>query len=238
MKILVVVIVGIAILAVGEAADCEKQTFDKCMDSFAKDVGLPGMPQDIQQLLDKLEALMNQGAAGLQQICKAVTNAKTCLGDQFDSCISVDYLKKIGREEQEAMMIVLSVYDAIYACTTAVDVFNKNMDCIKDVTKKSGTTIKKCADDYEEGATCKSSQIFLDCVTGPFKTGCPPVVAETMCETFKPGYVKLDPSCSIICSSTPTTPGTKPSGGTAPITNSFFGGIISLVLCTLYCIAF
>jgi len=233
MKILAVVVVGIAFLAVGEAAECDNQRFQKCVDSFARDLGLPGMPQDIKQLLLVLAALAQQGPAGLQQICKALQNAKTCFDDQYDTCISVKYLTSIGQPKETAIVIVVLVNDVNYACTTAADVFNKNAACISDVGQKNMAQLKKCATDYQENLNkdpCKYSQTFIDCISDPFKNGCPSVVAQTMCETLKPGYDKGIQGCSITCS--------KQSGGSAPITKSIFGGIISLVLCALYYVAF
>jgi len=255
MKFLAVIaVVGIAFLAVGDAANCDKQRFQTCTDSFAKELGLPGMPQNLKDLLNALKALAQKGLAGLQQICRALQNAKNCFGDQYDSCISVDYLTSIGEPKEIAIAIVVLVNDVSYACTTSAQVFARNAACIIDVGQKNLAYFLKCATDYQENLDkdpCKYSQIFIDCVTYPFKNGCPAEVAQTMCEMLKPGYVQGIPGCSITCSSAPgestttqssstqssSTQGsssTKQTSGAAQKTKSVFSGLISFVLLVLY----
>lgn len=96
------------------------------------------MPQDLSRILEKFTELVEkQGLDGQKIICKydqqkrqlwatsnlfrAMTDLKTCLGDQYDTCISEDYLTSIGVKPESAYLTVRTASKQIYTCTTCWD---------------------------------------------------------------------------------------------------------------------
>jgi hypothetical protein len=90
----------------GSNAQCEMGRFDKCTDAFAKGLGLPSMPTDASVLDAQMKKLLAQGPQGKKQVCDAGMGLMTCLGDEYKSCISVDFLKSIGESQKDAQQFV------------------------------------------------------------------------------------------------------------------------------------
>jgi len=207
MKTLVAVVVGIAFLAVVQgAAQCDNQKFQQCMEAFAKDLGLAKIPADLTEFILALAQLVQkEGFEGQKKVCTAMKNLKTCLGDQYDSCISVDYLKSIGQSEPTAAGFVGLAAQYGYMCTTGWDVISKNWDCMTDVGKKNLEYIQKCFTDYQANLAkdpanaCKYTQEYTDCYDAPYNKTCGAELAGVLCQAAKVSYVPLMPSCSITC---------------------------------------
>jgi len=246
MKTLAVVVVGIAFLAVAEAAKCDDHKFQQCMGTFAKDLGMAKIPADLTEFVLALAQLVGkEGYEGQKKICTAMKNLKTCLGDQYDSCISVDYLKSIGQPEPSAAGFVGLAAQYGYMCTTGWDIITKQWDCMAKVGKDNLEYIQKCVTDYQAnlrkdpGNACKYTQQYTDCYDDPFNKTCGAELAGVLCQSAKVSYAPVLPGCVIICYSglepptaTPTkTPTTTPhSGGIAHIKKSAIGGIISILV--------
>jgi len=87
-------------------AQCDMQLFTKCTDAFGKSVGLPSIPSDARVLLLQILTIEAKGEQGSIQVCLAEKNLRTCLGQQYDSCFSVAYLKSIGESDADAQAFV------------------------------------------------------------------------------------------------------------------------------------
>jgi len=237
MKILAAVVVGIAFLAAAEAAKCDDKKFQQCMGSFAKDLGMAQIPADLNQFILALAQLVQkEGYEGQKKICTAMKNMKTCLGDQYDSCISVAYLKSTGQSDPTAAGFVALAAQYGYMCTTGWDIISKNWDCMTDVGKKNLAYLQKCLTDFQANLAsdpknaCKYTQQYTDCYDDPFNKTCGAELAGTLCQGAKVSYAPLLPSCSIKCSGGPEPPH---SGGIAHIKKSVIGGIISVLVLML-----
>jgi len=209
MKILVIV-VGIALLAAAEAAPCDSQKFQQCLGSFAKDLGMAKIPADINEFALALGQLIQKdGLEGQKKICTAMKNMKTCLGDQYDSCISKAYLESIGESVGNASGFVAMAAEYGYMCTTGWDVISKNWDCMVDVGKKNKEYLAKCLSDYQEkiqkdpANVCKYSQEYANCFFAPYTKGCGSALGSTLCEAMKISSAQILPTCSITCSTDP-----------------------------------
>jgi len=98
-------------------AKCEPQRFDKCTDTFAKALGLPQMPTDASVLDKQIKDIVaKEGAAGQKRVCEAAGNLQQCLGDEYDTCISVDFLKSIGESEADAKKFVALAQQLMTTC--------------------------------------------------------------------------------------------------------------------------
>lgn len=227
---------GIAFLAVvNGATQCDNQKFQQCFGSFTKDLGMTGIPADFTDIGNAvLELLGKEGLEGQKKVCTAVKNLKTCLGDQYDSCMSKDYLVSIGQKADVASTFPTLIDSQNYICTTGWDVFSKNWDCINDVANKNAIYIAKCNSDYDEkkkkdpANACKYTQENADCNFGPFNKGCGSAVASTVCEARKFDYAIDVPGCSISCTGGPA-PTTPHSGGSTQAKKGAICGITSLL---------
>jgi len=82
---------------------CDPQRFTTCSDKFAKALGLPGsMPSDSRIALLQILTVEASGRQGAQQVCQAETDLQTCLGSQYDDCLSVAFFKSIGESDADA----------------------------------------------------------------------------------------------------------------------------------------
>jgi len=205
---------GIAFLAVVHGAvvrsPCDNQKFQTCIGSFAKDLGMAKIPADVNEFILAISQLVQKdGLEGQKKICTAMKNMKTCLGDQYDSCISKAYLESIGESVGNASGFVALAAEYGYECTTGWDVISKNWDCIVDVEKKNKEYFAKCLSDYQEKVqkdpanVCKYSQEYANCFIDPYTKGCGSALGRTLCEAMKITYVQILPGCSIACSAGP-----------------------------------
>jgi hypothetical protein len=105
-------------------AQCDNTKFSQCTDTFAKSLGLPAMPTDATKLVDQINKLFNGGQKST--VCNADKALIDCLGDQYDSCISVDYLKSIGESEFDADLFV---YEATLVKTICSIPVPSNAQC-------------------------------------------------------------------------------------------------------------
>jgi hypothetical protein len=87
-------------------AKCDSQLFTKCTNMFAQALSLPSMPTDADVLINQIEKLEAKGTQGKEQVCGAEVYLKTCLAQQYDDCISVEYLKSIGESDKDAQEFV------------------------------------------------------------------------------------------------------------------------------------
>jgi len=210
LKMKALLVVGLAIFAVAHGgvinAKCDDQKFQTCTTTFAKDLGLTEMPTDSKVLVSTLiELLKSKGLDGQKEICKGVQDLKTCLGDQYSTCISVTYLQSIGEKVEDAETFVTLAAQENYMCTTGFDVISKNWQCIADVGKKNVDYFAKCQTDYRKNMQqdpkniCKYDQQFVDCHDGPYQKACVADVRNTMCQVMKVGFAAAVPQCSVNC---------------------------------------
>jgi hypothetical protein len=122
-------------------AKCEDQRFDKCTDTFAKALGLPSMPTDASVLDAQIKKLIGQGQQGKKQVCHAVDGLQQCLGDEYHSCISVDYLKSIGESQKDAQQFVAESKQLEQMCASTA--FFADAKCDADKLNQCGTTFSK-----------------------------------------------------------------------------------------------
>jgi len=85
-------------------AKCESQLFSTCTDTFAKALGLPNMPTDASVLDNQIKQLESQGKQ--RQVCEAAGKLQICLGQEYDDCLSVEFLKSIGESDKDAKKFV------------------------------------------------------------------------------------------------------------------------------------
>jgi len=209
MKTLVAAVIGIALLAVVQGeAQCDKQKFDQATDAFAKELGLPGVPKDVKVFLTTMvKILVKEGLEGQKKICTAFQNLNNSLGDQYDSCFSVAYLKSIGVNQFEASAIVVFVAQENFICTTGWEVIVTNAICMSKTIARHWLKMQICGTTYglkmakDLTKKCQYSQEFIDCITDPFKQACDPSLAATLCQAMKVGYEIVFPDCSIKCPS-------------------------------------
>jgi len=62
------------------------------------------MPTDASVLDNQIKQLESQGKQ--QQVCQAAGNLQSCLGQEYDDCISVAFLKSIGESDKDAKKFV------------------------------------------------------------------------------------------------------------------------------------
>jgi hypothetical protein len=87
-------------------AQCDLEHFKQCGDTFAKGLGLPRMPKDPSVLDRQVKTSEAQGKVGVAKVCTAEQGLQKCLGQQYDTCISVAYLKSIGVSDADANKFV------------------------------------------------------------------------------------------------------------------------------------
>jgi hypothetical protein len=206
LAVLLTVVQG-GVITGGKNAQCDNQKFSTCTDGFAKALGLPEMPTDATVIVKQIASIIGkEGLAGQQKICKALLNMKACLGDQYDSCISMAYLESIGEKPEDAGIFVTLASQENYMCTTGWDTFSKNWDCIADVSAKNYQKLAQCQTDYSKNMqkdpanACKYNQQMDDCYSAPYKAACVSAVYDLMCNSIKVGLVSVFPQCSITCS--------------------------------------
>jgi len=95
-------------------AKCEVERFSKCSDTFAKLLGLPALPEDPKVIEDQIQKLLKEGKK--KQVCDATVGLQRCLGDEFDDCETVDFLKSIGVSEADAKAAIDGFKQALSLC--------------------------------------------------------------------------------------------------------------------------
>ena len=121
MKALIIVLACFLAVAYSKAinAKCDPQRFNSCTDAFAKALGLPQMPTDASVLDKQIKDIVaKEGAAGQKRVCEAAGKLQQCLGDEYDSCVSVDFLKSIGESEADAKKFVALAQQLMATCKT------------------------------------------------------------------------------------------------------------------------
>jgi hypothetical protein len=171
-------------------AQCDAAKFGKCMDTFAKALGLPEMPKDPAVLRAQITKIMHeQGEQGVGKICDAAQSLQSCLGDQYDSCINVDFLKSIGHTQAEAESFVSMAKGLEHMCgqfiqlnvnakceparfVRCTDAFAKALGLPAMPTDASvlAAQIKKLQDQGEQGQikVCTAAEKFQGCLADEF----------------------------------------------------------------------
>jgi len=85
---------------------CESQLFTTCTDTFARALGLPAMPSDARILLLQIMTVEAKGQQGAMQVCQAESKLQSCLGAEYDDCLSVAFLRSIGESDADAQAFV------------------------------------------------------------------------------------------------------------------------------------
>jgi hypothetical protein len=85
---------------------CDPTLFSTSTDTFAKALGLPSMPTDARVLLLQVMTVESSGQQGAMQVCKAEADLQTALGQEYDDCLSVAFLKSIGESDADAQAFV------------------------------------------------------------------------------------------------------------------------------------
>jgi hypothetical protein len=185
---------------------CDDQRFRRCIQSYATDLGITEIPQDSLVFVRKLKEIVEeQGVEGLKKECRAGTNLKRCLDNQYDKCISEDFLKSIGIQDADAKVFLTVKAQMTYQCTTALDTLIKNWDCIDRVQHEKRQQFERCQSEYarkiqdDPANICKYTQDMVNCMTTPFKQSCLPVVYGVICHSLQTGITTALPQCSIIC---------------------------------------
>jgi len=205
--------IGLVFLAIAHSgvvvhgAKCDNQKFQTCTESFAKALGF----SNIQELLNKFgEILKEEGLNGQKRICTARNDYEKCLGDQYDACFSVDFLKSIGETAENATYIIGAAAQQKYICTSGWDVYSKNWACIHDAPEKYKEDFAKCQHDCEEkmkkdpGNKCLYLQGLFDCVSAVYNKACGPAASATECEIQKASIAPVNPACSFTCPKSPS----------------------------------
>jgi len=195
------VFTGIAMLLVnahcgviqGEIAEnCDTNLFNKCTDAFAKQLGLEKfVPRygTLEKAISKI--VKEQGQDGLQKICGYMKELKECLGNQYDSCVSVDYLQSIGSQKSDAAVIVGASRQLNYICTDAWDIVTSNFKCLISIQNGNGLEpFRVCVDNFlsawakDPSNECKYLKEQASCFETAIKAKCPQV-APIVCKTVK-----------------------------------------------------
>jgi hypothetical protein len=141
--------------------NCDQLKLYTCEVSFAKTLGLSEMPTDLTKLVQTITDLESKGLDGQKQICNAITGLTSCLGDQYSSCISLDYFQYTMHESaQDAMITVATLTGQNYICTAGWNVISQNYDCLIKTQKNNVQDFQHCADKFNEdsqkdpGNTC------------------------------------------------------------------------------------
>jgi hypothetical protein len=188
---------------------CDDNKFKRCIDRFAKDVGLSSLPKRAKALATYLNQLIaTKKAAGFEQVCKASKNIGTCLGDQLESCFSVQHLESMG-----IMTLDVLIYRELQAgltseCGVGYDVLHKNIDCLINCGQQHQTEFIQCASDFERnikrdpGHVCDYAQTFLRCNTDLLEQTCGAEVSSASCNALHAELKVPLPTCkNLTCQS-------------------------------------
>jgi len=188
------------VLNVG-AQQCDATLFANCVASLAKDLGLPTIPSNAEELfLYLITTTLNQGLPGFEMICKATTNFESCLGDSFDICMSVQSLMGAGLSEDDATVYATLAQQMKYECGPGYQTFVDNFRCAEADLKRNIGKIVGCMQIFNSSDSdiCKQTQQFTQCYTDIFKN-CGSDFSTVMCESMKAGYDVSLPQCTIVC---------------------------------------
>jgi len=194
------------VININRNVQCDAVEFKTCVATFASQFGIKNLNKNVTLLaLTMAELVKNQGLDGYKHICSAGKNLKQCVGPQYDSCMSKDFLISQGVSAADALGFESLSDQETYICTTGWDVLSKNYDCIQKVTEESQQYFGQCIATMIDNITkdpahaCKYTQEMSDCYAVPFKKACDPAVFQEMCHViemaFKPSY----PQCTFTC---------------------------------------
>jgi hypothetical protein len=195
-----------AVIQAGTNQKCDDRLFGKCTQSFADALGWKDFPTNSTAFAGRLgELLEKEGLEGAKKECKALNGLKQCLGDQYSSCISQEYLKSIGVPDQDAAAFVALEKMMTYACTDGWGTVEKNWPCMEKAYKQSKAHLQECVDNLarqipkDPSKACQYFQEYVECLETPFKNTCDKAVPDFICKMFKVSIESIYP-CPIKCS--------------------------------------
>jgi hypothetical protein len=188
---------------------CDRPRFKRCINQFAKDVGLSGLPKRAAALAAYLNQLIaSRRAAGFEQVCKAARNIKTCLGDQLESCFSAQQLEGMGIPPLD-VLIYRELQAALASeCGAGYDVIHQNIDCMINCATRHQSEFIGCAADFERSVkrdpshVCDHAQKFLRCNTALVDQSCGSDVSAATCNAMRAELNIPLPTCkNLTCMS-------------------------------------
>jgi hypothetical protein len=194
-----------AVIQTGTDQKCDNRLFGKCIQAYADALGWKDIPSNATEFAGRLgELLEKEGLEGGKKECKALSGLKQCLGDQYSSCISQEYLKSIGVPAQDAATFVALEKMMTYACTEGAGTIEKNWPCIEKSYKQNKAHLQQCVDNLakqiakDPSKVCQYLQEYVECLETPFKNTCDKAVPDLICKMYKVSIESISP-CSIKC---------------------------------------
>jgi len=193
---------------------CNNEQFGQCVDKFTTDIGMPSFPESSRALALYLNKLIaTERAAGFEQVCKAVHDMQTCLGDQIDSCFAPEHLAGLGILPQDIMGYrVLRAMLTSECGRMSYYVILKRIDCVVEVETLHWSEYVSCIGNFN--ANCDSAQKVSNCTNAVYSRYCGIIVGYYMCEAANAALTVVFPSCTnLTCTPQPEKDGSLLSTG-------------------------
>jgi len=139
MRVFIIVAAFMLAQAYGNAIrddQCDGMHLKQCADKFEKALGLDPMTRDVNVIDQQIKKLEAEGKKN--QVCNAAKVLETCLGTEYNACISVKYLESVGVPEADAKKFVAINQQMRQQCSQ-IDFAARNDQC-------DGMHYSKCAD--------------------------------------------------------------------------------------------
>jgi len=186
---------------------CDENQFNYCTQKFAAAMNLTAMPDDATSFFYYMIGMViNKGLPGFEGICKATDDYVACLGQTFDTCLSVENLVSIGLDENDATVYASLAPQLKYECGPAYEVFVDHFDCALADLKTKTYQIIACIQTFNSSIvtdpanTCIYVQSFVNCYDNIF-TNCGEDFTDALCESMKVSFAVSLPQCTLDCSS-------------------------------------
>lgn len=183
---------------------CDAAKFQACIQTFASQFGIKNFDKNVTVYAKAISQLVqNKGLEGLKQACNAGKDLKTCIGDQYDSCLTKDFLVSQGVSLDNALGFESLASEGNYACTDGLNVISQNFDCIENVIIKNAKYFEQCIKDMVKNIEqdpdnpCKYLQELPGCYLVPYKKACHSSVSDVMCQIIKLAMKPAFPQCTI-----------------------------------------
>jgi len=184
---------------------CDDTRFKRCINQFAKDVGLSTFPKRATAMASYLNQLIAaRRAAGFEQVCKASRNMATCLGDQTESCFTPQHLEAMGMPPLDAVIYAELKAGLTYECGAGYDVIHKSIDCMINCAERHQSEFIGCAAEFERkiqqdpAHVCDHTQTFLRCNTALFDQSCGSELSTATCNAMRAEASVPLPSCKNL----------------------------------------
>jgi hypothetical protein len=191
------------------ASACDEMRFKKCVNAFAKNLGLSSFPKRATALAVYLNQLIaTQKAAGFEKVCGAAKSLGNCLGDQMESCFTAQHLEALGIPASD-VLIYREIQAALASeCGPGYDAIHEKVQCMVDYAEQHHAQFGQCAGDFERSVkrdpshVCDYAQTFLRCNSALFQQGCGDDLSAAVCNAMKAEFSVVLPSCkNLTCMS-------------------------------------